>query len=302
MGDRQTADLKTKPLETKPLETRPAETRPAEARPAEARPLETKPAETKPAEARPVEARPVEARPAEARPLEAEPVVIDDDDDDEEYEEAGQASDFKKNRLLTIKIKMMSIISVIILGALSTLISFATVYFRQDVETRIQENNLNFVRLMGLKVETEFSDISYKSLLMATTITQQFRSKEQKQLFIDMFFRNNQNFVFVGIARNQGNSLVFRDTIYNERFLLDNQLPEEAFDIIHQLGTENFLRSFSGATVVHNASPGFVIPMLGVSLPFTEDFREIVVAYIEPAKFLKAFETSGISVSLASGQ
>ncbi|MCC6274897.1 MAG: HAMP domain-containing protein, partial [Leptospiraceae bacterium] len=80
-------------------------------------------------------------------------------------------------------------------------------------------------------------------------------------------------------------------------FLKENQLTEKELENLINLHGSKFLKSFSGAAVVHNASPGFKIPILGISLPLASDSDEkmIIVMFIRLEKLLTAFQASGIT-------
>ncbi len=62
----------------------------------------------------------------------------------------------------TIRLKLISMISIIIIFGLSSMIFLASGFFKDDSERRIQENNLQLASIIGQKVENEFYSIAYK--------------------------------------------------------------------------------------------------------------------------------------------
>lgn len=196
---------------------------------------------------------------------------------------------FKASKL-TIKVKMLTMISAIIITAMSAMIFLATYFFKSDSEKSIQGSNVSLTEIMGLQVKSEVETLSYKAHLMATTLEQP-QMPDQKKLFIDLFFDNNAQFVFIGVARRAGDQLAFGQTVSNEKFLSANGLGPADIQKLHDANGKAFLNSFGGATVVHNASPGFKMPLLGLSVPVVKG-DSIVVAYIDPTNLIKTFQQS----------
>ncbi|MCB1310043.1 MAG: HAMP domain-containing protein, partial [Leptospiraceae bacterium] len=205
---------------------------------------------------------------------------------------ARSISDFKQSRF-TIRVKLLGIITAIIVLSLGTMIFFASQFFREDSEARIQENNLNLARVIGQRVESEVENINYKVHLIALTVEQGLGTAEKTRTFTDLFFDRNKEFIFVGIADQVGNDLVFRRNLYNLDLLETQGITPETISEWHELNKDAFMKSFGGAFIIHNASHD--APLLGVSLPLGDVTRNsIIVAYLEPSAFLKSFQTSGI--------
>ncbi len=201
---------------------------------------------------------------------------------------------------LNIQAKLISIISLIIIIAMTTMIVLATYFFRTDNEVRIQENNLKIAEVISLKVNSDFTTIAEKLNLMGTTMMQQFRSGAQKALFTDLFFTNDKDFVYVGIANRApgGTGLVFRQAVRNRDFFNVNQISPAEMNEINRVNSTVFLKSFSNQPVVQNVSNSFNVPVIGISIPFQKggdgSVQSIVFGYIKLDKFLQAFKTAGI--------
>ncbi len=197
----------------------------------------------------------------------------------------------------TIQLKLMSIISGIIIFSISGIIVLATYFFKNDNEVRVKENNIKLTEVISMKVKTDFTALAEKANLIATTIRQEFKTKEQKALFTDLFFKNDKDLVSLGIYSQGKRGLEASQVVTNGEFLKENQLTEKELENLINLHGSKFLKSFSGAAVVHNASPGFKIPILGISLPLASDSDEkmIIVMFIRLEKLLTAFQASGIT-------
>jgi len=203
-------------------------------------------------------------------------------------------TEFKPSRW-TIRLKLISIISFIIVSGLATMIFLASRYFKDDSEKRIQENNLQLADVIGQKVEDEFYSIAYKINNMAIILDQSL-SKPQTSLFVDLFFKNNASFIYMAIADAKGTTLSIKNKIINDKFLLENNLSLDTIQQMNSAYSEDFMRSASGATVVLNVSSSCLSPCLGISIPYgTPEQKKLILLYMDAAEFLKAFQTTGIT-------
>jgi len=69
----------------------------------------------------------------------------------------------KKKFKLTIGFKLISIISFVIIAALTAMIFLATYFFRSDNEVRAKEITLDRAELIALKVKTDFESLGKNS-------------------------------------------------------------------------------------------------------------------------------------------
>ncbi len=203
---------------------------------------------------------------------------------------------FKPSRW-TIRLKLISIISVIIILGLSSMIFLASAYFKDDSEKRIQENNLQLADIIGQKVENEFYSIAYKINNMATILKQSLK-QDQTSVFTDLFFRNNHDYIYMAVAQADGDKLLVRKTIHNEKYLNENNLTLETIEQMNIAYANDFLRSGSGATSVINVSSSCLSPCLGMSIPFGDPKNsEFVILYLDAVEFMKAFQSAGITTT-----
>lgn len=202
---------------------------------------------------------------------------------------------------LKIRAKLISIISLIIITSLSGMIFLATYFFRSDNEVRVTESNHMISEILALKVKTDFISIVEKLNLMGTTMLQEFRSAQQKNLFTDLFFSNDKDFISVAVGTKgpDGKTVRFDRSIYNRAFMKENQLAENDFDRIRKAEEEEFLKSFNDEAVVNNVSDHFKLPVLSIIIPFQRDaanrVTSIVVGFIKLDRFLQVFKTSGMT-------
>ena len=198
---------------------------------------------------------------------------------------------------LKIRTKLISIISLIIITSLSGMIFLASYFFRSDNEVRIKENNHKISEVIALKVRSDFLAVVDKLNLMGTTMLQEFRSQRQKMLFTDLFFTNDKDFIYVGIAGKPTSTLAFNRTIYNRSFLSENQMEPGDISRINQANSDALSKAFNGEAVVYNFSDSFKMPVIGICFPFQRAGNEVlsvILGYMKLDRFLQAFQASGI--------
>lgn len=99
-----------------------------------------------------------------------------------------ERKDFKISKL-TIRVKLMSIISLIFIVSISAIILIATYFFKSDSEIRVQELNIKLAEVIGLKVKTDIESVLDKTRLMANAEEQKFNSEKEKQKFTESFLK-----------------------------------------------------------------------------------------------------------------
>lgn len=202
----------------------------------------------------------------------------------------------------TIKVKLLTIISAIIIVSMSLMILLATGSFLSDSILRVQENNLNLAEVIGLKAEADFQiAVSNSELLIASN----------DEEFTRQFFEKNPGIFFVGLATQRGTALDFDRVYYNRAFLDRNSLTPTEVDELHLLHGASFAGVFSGATIVENISPGFAVPALAAGRPLEPAVVEglegeeeaagvsagALVIYLDAEAFLRAFAGSDKSLT-----
>ncbi len=212
--------------------------------------------------------------------------------------------DFKKQfglfSRLKISYKLISIISIIIIVSLAGMIFLATYFFKQDNEIRVKESNFTISQVIASKAESDFTAIIEKLNIMATTMLQEFKTESQKKLFTDLFFLNDRDFLYVGIAERRGaGSIGVTRTLFNNPFFKDNRIDRGIIDNINNRNSSLYSRSFNDEALVYNVSGDFGVPVIAVIIPFQRfaDGRvnTIAIGYIGLEKILSSFSKTGIT-------
>jgi adenylate cyclase len=204
--------------------------------------------------------------------------------------------DFKISKL-TIRVKLMSIISLIFIISISAIILIATYFFKSDSEIRVQELNIKLAEVIGLKVKTDIESVLDKTRLMANAEEQKFKTESEKQKFTEAFFKDDQNFILFGIFSEENGNLKPKLVNYNDKYLSENRVSEEDIGKLLKIHSAELIKAFQGEPIVHNASQGFQYPVIAVAIPHRSDYesRTILVTLFRMEKFLSAFKTSGIT-------
>ncbi len=200
----------------------------------------------------------------------------------------------RKLGVYSIRFKLVSIISVIIIAALTVMILLATYFFKRDNELRAWESNQKFSEVTALKVKSDFISIIDRSRLIPGIIAR--LNPEEKAAIWD----NDEDFLFIGIAAKGGKrgKLTFIKSIYNMSLIENSSIPLADIRSALESSGSSFEPSFNGEIVVHNVSRNFRMPVTGFSLPLYRDARgasdRILVSIIRLDRILKAFRSAGL--------
>jgi adenylate cyclase len=200
----------------------------------------------------------------------------------------------RKTPFSSIRFKLISIISLIIVLSISGMIFVATYFFKQDNEIRVQENNLKLSEVTALKVRSDIESIIKDSRIIAETL-----SGNAGKASISALFKEATDFIFIGIGIRRGDALTLTRAFYNTPLLRENGISES--DIANSLSGYSavFSRSLNGEQIIHNVSQAFKIPIVGIGTPFQRDaagnVKSVIMSYYKLDSMLKAFKSSGIT-------
>ncbi|MCX7997498.1 MAG: HAMP domain-containing protein, partial [Leptospiraceae bacterium] len=193
--------------------------------------------------------------------------------------------------------KMMVVITIILTLVVSSIIFLATYFFKSDNKVRILENNLELVRIVELKVRADLNAVVEKGKQLALVINQEFKNPKQKEFFIEQFFKNDDDFIYLALLTKNDDSLIIKKEVFNQNYLQKIALTEEDIKAVINKNFPTFARSFDGASILINTSAGFEEPSLCISIPPQEDSTEkyVLVIMLKLQTILDAFGKSGIT-------
>lgn len=197
-----------------------------------------------------------------------------------------------KPKGFTIQLKLMGVISILFILTVSIIILIATKFFRDETEARVDDMNLQNVRVTGSKVKTDIAAIIDKATQMIVIL----QSDSRPDKYIQLFFKNDPDFLLLGLYRKENEKLTPVKLILNQDYLNDYQLKKEDLESIINLNQTIFERSFEGEPILYNASPGAKEPVFAISFPQTDgDKQDIIISLIKLDKIESAFKKSGIT-------
>ncbi len=194
----------------------------------------------------------------------------------------------------SIKFKLISVMTGLVVAALGSMILLATYFFRDDSQKRIENNTLRITEIIAQKVQIEFSTLVFRSRFLAEFIAENKNDKAALDKESDQFFQENSEILFVANAAQGASGLSVKEFAVNHYFLEDNALTKEDFQGLFELHAKAFEPAFGGAMIIHNASPGFRLPVLAFATPSRHTMgQEVTVVFINPAPVLKSFQSEG---------
>ena len=154
---------------------------------------------------------------------------------------------------ISIRTKLMGVISLILLISVYAVSSLGTFFFSKDTQARVQENNLVLIRILGQKVESDLSSIQ-KTLSLVAEALENSETEEKKEGLSSLYFSKKSEFLYLGLAKKKEDSLVVIDRLYNRPFFNSHNLTDRDMEDINLQHSMSFLQSFKSAFILMNAS------------------------------------------------
>ncbi|MDH5657685.1 MAG: hypothetical protein OEZ34_17350, partial [Spirochaetia bacterium] len=166
----------------------------------------------------------------------------------------------------SIRMKLLTLASLIAGGSMLTLILSVTFLFKEHSERMVQEYNLSLARISGLKIASELERIENNSKHFAASIEKKNKNN-RTQNTADEFFKINNEVISIGsISSLPNNRIKIRH--YQKNTELSKQLGISDANIEKSLyNLQNaIIQSESGGPGYENASSSFNLPVLALIL------------------------------------
>lgn len=193
----------------------------------------------------------------------------------------------------SIRFKLVTIISFIIIASLTGMIFLASYFFKNDNKIRVQESNLQISEVVALKIKSEIEKYQIMSTVMLNV-------KEAKVTGDENLLADGQKEVlFSGIAvkSDKTGNQEFIKTYFNKPLMNKYLVNENDINTLNDKKLQEL--SFSGEQLVLNVSPYLDNPVFSLSFPHERNVngtvKSILISYIRLDKLLKTFNTSGIT-------
>ncbi len=163
-----------------------------------------------------------------------------------------------------IRYKLLLITSAVLLLSMSGVIFLASYFFRKDSEVRVKENNIKINEILSLKVKSDLQSIKQDIQITSSAI---LRSPNLTETISKELFAADKNFLLVGAYDFDLNP---KFETLNYEFLKDYDYQKAEVQSLIKQFKPKVKKSFSGTTVIWNASPYFRHPILCIAFPLSE--------------------------------
>lgn len=195
----------------------------------------------------------------------------------------------------SIRFKLISIISIIIMASLTGMIFLATFYFKKDNKVRIQESNLQISEVIAMKMKTEIEKYQLTSAVMLK------EKNESVTGYENLLASGDKEVLFAGIIRQNAKNakLEFVKSFYNKPLMNKFLITEKDIMTINEAQDKNYALSFAGEHIISNVSSYLNNPTFAICFPHEKDengvVKTIIVSYIRLDNLMKTFQTTGIT-------
>ncbi|MBN2159990.1 MAG: HAMP domain-containing protein [Spirochaetes bacterium] len=195
----------------------------------------------------------------------------------------------------SIRFKLISIISIIIIAALSGVIFLASYFFKNDNMVRVQESNLQISEVIALKIKSEIEKYQLISSVMLK------EKKESISGYENLIDTGRREIAFAGIVNKSGpkGGEAFAKTFYNKPLLNKFVISDRDIQTVNDASAKLFQLSFAGEYLINNISPYVNHPVFSLIFPYEHDasgaVSSIMVSYITLDNLMKTFQATGIT-------
>ncbi len=194
----------------------------------------------------------------------------------------------------TIRLKLISIISGILLLSVIGIIFIATYFFKNDTELRVEEYNNKLSEIIGIKVRTDIDSTIDKMKILASSSE---KDKSSKSNLSEQFFNADENLVLFGIFIKSENEIKQKFFLSNKNFIKENFTEDQNILNLIQKNKEEFFPSFNSESVITNLSVGLKSPVIAISIPHKNNYDEksVLICIFKLEKIINAFKTTGFT-------
>ena len=192
----------------------------------------------------------------------------------------------------SIRFKLLTIISLLIVVSLTSMVFLASNYFSNHSQTLIQEFNLSLSRMIGNQTNSNMIKVKTETNLVSKLILQNYNHYTKLNL-ANSFFQNNNDFIELSILKKSQGS--FKPVFFakNKKFI--SQTKDSFLNQVNKDSNDFYNRVLNGSDEV-KAGPtqlDFTSMIWGFSL--SENSNHIVLVLTTASQLMEAFESTGQS-------
>jgi adenylate cyclase len=195
----------------------------------------------------------------------------------------------------SIRFKLITIISFIIIASLTGMIFLASYFFKNDNKVRVQESNLQISEVIALKIKSEIE----KYRVMASAFIKEKASNVTG--YEDLITSGEKEILYTGIIKRSGKDEArnFAKTHFNKTLMSKFMISENDIKSLNDANMKVYALSFAGEHTISNISPALNLAAFALSFPYERDaagaVTSVIVSYIRLDNLLKTFKTTGIT-------
>jgi len=171
--------------------------------------------------------------------------------------------------------KLAAVITVLILISFGAIAFLVSKFVIQDLESSVQENNIELNRRMSAEAEYTFSQISANSRLLIQIVNAAGTNSALAKQAADFFFEQNNNIAaVVSYMSAQG-----KYALVNNSFFLSWDVDASLVDSYFQENSEVYIKAAAGEPIFLNAANFFSTHLLALFFPLREGEAFSVLYY-----------------------
>ncbi len=199
----------------------------------------------------------------------------------------------------SIRFKLISIISFIIVASLAGMILLASYFFKNDNRVRVQESNFQIAEVIALKIESEIERYRLISTLMLQDEDGAGRAEGQENLIS----AGESEILYSGIVtrRTGDGGFTFARRYLNKTLMGRYGVSEDNVTAANANLASAFPLSFGGEYQLYNPSPQLEHETFALIFPHRKtpsgEVLSIIVSFITAENLMKTFNMAGITRS-----
>lgn len=191
---------------------------------------------------------------------------------------------------VSIRTKLLVIISGLLVLSLGGVIFFATDFFRKTTERRVQSANLEMTEILAQKVQTELNALRTRAGLIAS-------AEEETEELKRTLFENQESLLYVALVEDPVSSGKWIFDAGNESALMATNTGTNVLKGILKSQISQFAASVRGAFLIKNISPGNPVPLLALGFPAPGSPGRICLAVIDSRPLVESFQLQSTAES-----
>ncbi|MFB5650489.1 adenylate/guanylate cyclase domain-containing protein [Leptospira wolffii] len=190
-----------------------------------------------------------------------------------------------------LQLKLMGVISLLLTVTVSTVILYASSEFKKNYEVRVLETNFSLVNILGIKIKSDLKDIRDKG----KTLVEKLLDPKGPGAYADLFFKNEPDFLLVGIYSVQDQHLRKKIILYNDSYLEGISSNREELDTAIEQKESSFLKTIQSEGRIDNLTAYFKEPAFSISV-YDNTSKSLLVYVLRSERLLSAFQKQDINV------